>query len=110
VQIFLFGRNLKNLDKGRDKSDTFVVLKMKWSGNQKDWIEVDQTETCFNNLEPNWVKTFDVIFNFGQKLDLRFEVMNKTSSKAELIGFHETTLVEIVRQSKGIENKLSGPH
>jgi len=28
----------------------------------------------------------------------------------ELIGFHETTLVDIVRQSKGIENKLSGPH
>jgi hypothetical protein len=50
VQLFLSGKNLKNLDKGRDKSDTFVVLKMKWSGDQKDWIEVDQTETCFNNL------------------------------------------------------------
>jgi len=41
VQLFLSGKNLKNLDKGRDKSDTFVVLKMKWSVNQKEWIEAD---------------------------------------------------------------------
>ena len=50
---------------------------MKWTGDQKDWIEVDHTETCFDNLDPNWEHTFSVIFNFGQALHLRFEVMDK---------------------------------
>lgn len=77
VELFLSGRKLKNLDGRRDKSDTFCVLKMKWTGDQKDWIEVDHTETCFDNLDPNWEHTFRVIFNFGQALHLRFEVMDK---------------------------------
>lgn len=58
-------RDLKNLDQGRDKSDTQVVLKMKWHANQKNWSEVDHTEVIHDNLDPKWAHHFDVIFNFG---------------------------------------------
>lgn len=47
---------------------------MKWNGSQNDWLEVDHTETCFDNLDPNWEHCFQVIYNFGQTLYLRFEV------------------------------------
>jgi len=30
MQLFVQGKKLKNLDKGRDKSDYFCLLKMKW--------------------------------------------------------------------------------
>ena len=33
IQLFMSGRKLKNLDTGRDKSDTFCVLKMKWTAD-----------------------------------------------------------------------------
>jgi hypothetical protein len=38
------GKDLKNLDAGRDKSDCQVVLKMKWLSTQTEWSEVDRTE------------------------------------------------------------------
>lgn len=41
MQLFMRGQQLLNLDVGRDKSDTFVVLKMKWQRDQPDWLEVD---------------------------------------------------------------------
>ena len=37
LQIFVQGRNLKNLDQGRDKSDSQVTMKMKWQPDQKTW-------------------------------------------------------------------------
>ena len=72
---------------------------------------MDHTETCFDNLDPNWEHCFNVIFNFGQTLHLRFEVFDKDPKGAnELIGFHETTLADIVKQSTVIGRHLQGPH
>lgn len=44
LQISMKGKDLKNLDSGRDKSDCQVVLKMKWLSTQTEWSEVDRTE------------------------------------------------------------------
>ena len=65
MSLYLRGKQLLNLDTGRDKSDTFVVLKMKWQSDQSDWLEVDQTEVVFDSLDPNWEHRFKVVFNFG---------------------------------------------
>ena len=65
IQVFMQGRNLKNLDVGRDKSDTQVILKMKWHANQTDWLEVDHTEVIHDNLNPNYSHHFEIIYNFG---------------------------------------------
>lgn len=59
------GRNFKNMDGNRDKSDTQVTLNMKWRPDQTNWTEVDRTEVIADNLNPNYAHHFDVIFNFG---------------------------------------------
>lgn len=41
---------------------------MKWQSDQKEWLEVDQTEVVFDSLDPNWEHKFSVVFNLGQKL------------------------------------------
>ena len=111
VEIFPSGKGLKNLDQGRDKSDTFCVLKMKWQAGQVDWHEVDHTETIFDDLDPKWQHHFSVIFNFGQTLHLRFEVYDQDNNQPpELIGTYETTLAELVRQQKGMEFPLMSKH
>jgi len=87
------GKDLKNLDSGRDKSDCQVILKMKWLSTQVDWSEVDRTEVIQDNLNPDWQNHFDVVSNFGQVLSLRFEVVDADSDGTnEEIGFYETTL------------------
>jgi hypothetical protein len=111
MHLYVRGMNLLNLDVGRDKSDTYCILKMKWQNDQKDWLEVDQTEVVFDSLDPNWEHHFSVVFNLGQILQLRFEVNDKdTAGKVELIGYFETTLAQLMAQSRIVENHLKGPH
>ena len=111
IQLFMSARNLKNLDQGRDKSDTQVVLKMKWHANQKNWSEVDHTEVIHDNLSPSWSHHFDVIFNFGQNLALRFEINDLDSDGSQkMIGYIETTLTDLVKNasSSPLEKQLAG--
>ena len=54
MEISMGGKDLKNLDSGRDKSDCQVILKMKWLSTQVEWSEVDRTEVIQDNLNPAW--------------------------------------------------------
>ncbi len=91
------GEKLKNLDSGRDKSDTQVVLKMKWQADQKDWTEVDHTEIVHDNLDPKYEHHFDVVYNFGQKVLLRFDCNDvDADGKTQHIGSCEIGLAEVV--------------
>ena len=54
------------MDKGRDKSDSQVTMKMKWQPDQTTWTEVDHTEVVVDNLDPNYEHHFDIVYNFGQ--------------------------------------------
>jgi Ca2+-dependent lipid-binding protein len=102
---------LKNLDSGRDKSDTQCVLKMKWHAEQTEWHEVDHTEVIHDDLDPNWSHYFSVIYNFGQSLKLRFEINDMDSDgSAELVGVYETTLTDLVKEKGVSEKALTGPH
>lgn len=64
----------------RDLSDTQVVLKMKWMKDQKDWVQVDQTEVVADNLNPIYDHHFEVVYNFGSLVMLKFEVNNINSN------------------------------
>ena len=84
---------------------------MKWQGSQQEWHEVDHTETIYDNLDPDWTHRFNVIFNFGQTLHLKFDVFDQDDNKPpELIGSHETTLAELVRQKEGTDFPLKSTH
>ena len=102
ISLYMKGRDLMNMDEDRDKSDCQVVLKMKWLSTQQDWSEVDRTECIMDNLNPSWQSHFDVVFNFGQALHLRFEVVDADSDGSfKLIGHTETTLSALIRETEG---------
>jgi len=43
--------------------------------DQKDWVKVDQTEVVADSLNPSYEHHFDVVYNFGNLVNLRFEVV-----------------------------------
>jgi Ca2+-dependent lipid-binding protein len=107
MNLYCRGSNLKNLDEGRDKSDTFVILYMKWQSDQDKWLEVDQTEVVFDSLDPAYEHKFSVVFNLGQSLQLRFEVHDKdVDGGSQMIGYIETTLTELIQQDSLIQRDL----
>merc|ERR1719469_1671761 len=112
ISLYMKGRDLMNMDQDRDKSDCQVVLKMKWLSTQQDWSEVDRTEVIMDNLNPDWQSHFDVVFNFGQALHLRFEVVDANSDGSfSMVGYTETTLSALIRETEGkkmIEKNLMG--
>jgi len=85
---------------------------MKWLSTQQDWSEVDRTEVIMDNLNPDWQSHFDVVFNFGQALHLRFEVVDANSDGSfSMVGYTETTLSALIRETEGkkmIEKNLMG--
>jgi Ca2+-dependent lipid-binding protein len=111
LQIFVQGKKLKNLDGVRDMSDTQVALKMKWLKDQKDWVQVDQTEVVVDNLNPSYEHHFEVVYNFGSLVTLKFECNNiNANGKHQLIGECEITIPELVRKAsaRGLNVPLTG--
>ena len=75
------------MDQGRDLSDTQVIMYSKTREGQEDWLEEDRTEVVLDNLNPDWLHKFPVTFNFGQKCDLKFEVVDvNADGSTDLIG------------------------
>jgi hypothetical protein len=49
-------------------------------------------------LDPKWQRHFDVVFNFGQTVHLRFDVIDTNAEGSfENIGYYETTLTELIK-------------
>jgi len=75
---------------------------MKWKADQADWTEVDHTEVVHDNLDPRYEHHFDVVYNFGQKVQLRFECNDIDSdNKTDFIGSCEVDLATLVKTSSG---------
>ena len=71
---------------------------MKWMSDQAEWTEVDHTEVVHDNLDPRYEHHFDVVFNFGQKVHLRFECNDcNADGKVQNIGSCEIDLAELVK-------------
>ena len=87
---------------------------MKWLSTQSEWSEVDRTEVIQDNLNPVWQSHFDVVFNFGQNLHLRFEVVDANPDGSfDTVGFTETVLSELIKDTKEgnmMEKPLDGEH
>lgn len=99
IAISMQGLNLKNLDGIRDKSDCQVSLFMKWKESQNEWQFVDSTEIIYDNLNPRFARQFNVVYNLGQIVKLRFEVddIDKNSTKT-LIGAAELNLATLIQK------------
>lgn len=63
-------------------------------------MQVDQTETVVDNLNPVYEHHFEVVYNFGSLVTLKFECNNVNGNgKHQLIGECEITVPELVRQA-----------
>ena len=77
---------------------------MKWRSDQTEWQEIDRTEVIPDNLNPNYARCFNVIFNFGQIVMLQFVVRDVDSDgTSKVIGSCEVKLSDLVKKasSKG---------
>uniref|UniRef100_A0A915KCS4 Copine-3 n=1 Tax=Romanomermis culicivorax TaxID=13658 RepID=A0A915KCS4_ROMCU len=95
------------------KSDPMCVLFVKEFGRDR-WSEFGRTETIWNNLNPEWVKKFQMNYYFEERQYLKFEIYDIDSKSTDLsshdfLGKFECTLGEIVSQGRIEKPLLDGP-
>lgn len=99
VEISILAQNLRNKD-AFSKSDPVCVLYMKETGQDR-FFEVGRTEMIKDNLNPQWVKKFDLEYRFEERQMLQFRIYDwdNKSTRAEdqdSLGFVEVSLGEIM--------------
>lgn len=105
IEMTLSAQNLINADV-LSKSDPYCVIQMKESWQEK-YFEIGRTEIIKDNLNPEWVKKFEINFNFETVQKLRFEVWDQDTNGNDFLGEYETTLADIVSNSgRQIKGKL----
>eukprot|EP00179_Madagascaria_erythrocladioides_P023978 CAMPEP_0198328632 /NCGR_PEP_ID=MMETSP1450-20131203/15593_1 /TAXON_ID=753684 ORGANISM="Madagascaria erythrocladiodes, Strain CCMP3234" /NCGR_SAMPLE_ID=MMETSP1450 /ASSEMBLY_ACC=CAM_ASM_001115 /LENGTH=639 /DNA_ID=CAMNT_0044032779 /DNA_START=165 /DNA_END=2084 /DNA_ORIENTATION=+ len=125
VEISVAGKNLRDMDI-IGKSDPFAILYTRVDPVRTDrntqtrpvrnpsrgafnelalgagWVEAGRTETIKNNLNPEFVKSFDMAYFFERNQELRIEMYDRdTKSDSHLnrhdyLGGAELTLAELV--------------
>ena len=90
VNLFVSGRNLKNLD-AFSRSDPRCILFEK-TGNS--WSKVGETETINNNLNPDFQTSFTVDYFFEKTQHFRFCFIDSDNSSGS--DYDEIGQVEVV--------------
>ncbi|XP_063715265.1 copine-9-like isoform X2 [Symsagittifera roscoffensis] len=113
VEISVSCRNLKDADVF-SKSDPMVVVFVQDFG-KTSWRELGRTECIDNNLNPDFVKKFQMTYYFEERQNLKFEVYDIDSNSRKLsdhdfAGKAEFLLGEILAAPGGsAQKRLSGP-
>ncbi len=90
------------------KSDPYCLILMKDSWQEK-FYELGRTETIRDSLSPEWVKKFILDYNFEMVQRVRFEIWDLDPNGKDFLGYHETSLAEIVSfASRQYVRPLSG--
>lgn len=97
INLHVSANNLKDLDI-ITVSDPICVMYI-WDG--KIWSEFARTEVVWNNLNPEWVQFFTVMYVFEMRQPLKFRVYDVDSPSADLsrhdfIGEAEIELSQII--------------
>ena len=80
VELHVSARNLKDMDI-ITVSDPICVLYLHQDGQ---WTEFARTEVVWNNLNPEWVTFFTILYVFEIRQPLLFRVFDVDSDKADL--------------------------
>lgn len=95
VELYVSCRDLVNMDIG-SLSDPFLVL-FKKVGHS--WVEVGKTEIVWNNLNPDFAKTFELGFEFEKRQALKIECRDADDdrgTKYDTLGTAEFELGAVV--------------
>ena len=68
------------------KSDPVCVVYMKQSKRDLHWVKLGETEQINNNLDPIFVKSFEINYYFEKEQMLKFEVHDVDLMSREFIG------------------------
>ena len=74
IEIYVSCRSLKDMDTF-SKSDPQVIMYTKGK-NQKNWVEFGRTEIIWDDLNPNFVKTFKIDYIFEIQQHIKFDVID----------------------------------
>jgi hypothetical protein len=114
IELHVSARRLKDMDV-ITVSDPICVL-FTPSGNRggNPWTEVARTEVVWNNLNPEWVTYFTVMYVFETRQPLLFRVYDVDSGNAELsahdfIGEAQIDLSQIISHPEATELELKHP-
>lgn len=107
VNIHVSAKNLKDVDIVT-VSDPLCAL---YIYNQGKWVESGRTEVVWNNLNPEWVTFFTVMYIFEIRQKLRFVIYDVDSNTAnmrnqKMIGKAEVEFSTIVSNAGTLELKL----
>ncbi len=75
VQLFISCRNLDNVDYV-GKTDAAVAMYTKPDNKKGKWSKTDQTEVMFNNLDPDFMKSFILYYYFERHQTIKFKVLD----------------------------------
>lgn len=108
VNLHVCAKNLKDVDVVT-VSDPLCVLFIQ---NQGKWTEAGRTEVVWNNLNPEWVTFFTIMYIFEIKQPLRFVVYDVDSdtanlSKQKIIGQIEVELATIISAGGSLKLDLN---
>ncbi|KAF6031304.1 CPNE9 [Bugula neritina] len=111
VELTISCRNLIDADIF-SKSDPMCVVFTKQFASDR-WRELGRTETIWDNLNPDFVKKFELDYYFEEKQILKFEIYDIDSQSADLskhdfLGTMECSLGEIVSAGR-LKRALKGP-
>eukprot|EP01135_Chromosphaera_perkinsii_P003560 Nk52_evm18s248 gene=Nk52_evmTU18s248 len=106
VELSVSCKNLVDLDTF-SKSDPVCVLFLR---TKSTWKEIGRTEIIWDNLNPEWEKTFHINYVFEEVQELKFEVYDaegKTNdlSKYDFIGASTMTLSSIMVSPGQVQRK-----
>lgn len=73
VNVLIACRHLVDLDLGSGKSDPFAVMFLKQE-TETTWHCLGKTEVIFNNLNPDFLKSFTVNYYFEKNQSVRIEI------------------------------------
>ena len=91
VEMFISGRNLKDLDVF-SKSDPICILS-EYNDRSNHWVRLGQTEQIKDDLNPDFKTRFTVNYFFEKKQRLKFQMIDwDGAGEYDTIGHVETTL------------------
>lgn len=111
VELHVAAKNLKDMDV-ITVSDPICVLYLYQNGK---WTEFMRTEVVWNNLNPEWVTFFTILYVFEIRQPLLFRVFDVDSEKADLtkqdfIGEATIDLSQIVSSAGTTQLQLTVPN
>jgi Ca2+-dependent lipid-binding protein len=82
-----------------DESDPYCKFSTRNSPDEA-WESQGKTETVDNNLSPQWVNHFNILYEFHKPIYLKFEVLDEDNGGDEILGTCECMLSNILTAPK----------